>query len=193
MLGYIKGEIKTIEEKKILITCDNVGYWVYVPRKTVESIHTNSQIELYTYQKFSTKNETFETYGFQKYNELQMFEKLITISGVGPKSAISALSIASADEIEKAIYSGDYSLLQKISGIGKKTAERIVIELKDKILTSGDDLLINNNLGDVIEALVNLGYKKHDIQKIIPKLSKEGKTNEDLIKIALNELSNQKP
>ncbi len=192
MLGYIKGRIKSIKEKKVLITSDNIGYWVYVPQYIIQKYKTGDELSLYTYQQISIKNESIDMYGFEKEDEIELFESFISISGVGPKSALAALSIAPIDQIKQTIKHGDSNLLQKVAGIGKKTAERIIIELKDRINLE-QDAYNYSDLNNVIDVLKQLGYKKYEIQRVLAKVPKNLSSDEEIIKFALNMLSNKNP
>ena len=137
------------------------------------------------------REEALDLYGFTTPEELRFFEQLISISGVGPKSAMGVLSIAGLSDIKKAIIHGDPKLLQKVSSIGKKIAERIIIELKEKINVSEKEaggISITDNI-QLLEALQALGYKEAEIRRTIQLITPEAKDISDRIKEALRLLS----
>ncbi len=146
-------------------------------------------IELYTYQQVSSRDDTIELFGFKTQEEIHLFKQLTGISGVGPRSAVGVLSVAKLADIKSTISHGDSALLQKVAGIGKKTAERIVMELKDKIDFSDNQGTTDNfppsSDAEVYEALEQLGYKAQDIRSILKDLPKDLETPEDKIKAAL--------
>ena len=132
-----------------------------------------------------------DLYGFKTLDELEFFKQLISVSGVGPKSAINVLGLAPMNQLKKAITSGDPTILQQVSGIGKKTAERLVVELKEKIITDLSDQDFSNNEDvQVKEALVSLGYREQEARAAIKDLKLEG----DLaakVKAALQAITNK--
>lgn len=192
MIAYLKGEIKEKTDKSILLVCSGVGYQVFVSESILSSNHPGQTIELYTHTHFSTRDETMVIYGFVDLAELRFFEQLISVSGVGRKSALGALSVATFSDLQKTIAQGDPALLQKVGGIGKKTAERIVVELKDKLLDSihiaqSDSDLHSGN--EIIQALESLGYSMQDIREVVRGLPQDLQTTEEKIKMALQRLA----
>jgi Holliday junction DNA helicase RuvA len=197
MIGSIKGKIIFKTDKFIIVETGGVGYKMNV------SVDTLSKLSVP--QKSSGQNETtgivsfwihthiredaFDLYGFLDRKELEFFEILIGVSGIGPKGALGILGVASIDTLEKAISTGDIAYLTKISGIGKKTAEKIVLELKDKInstkSTSGTNL--KGEL-DALEALKSLGYSQQEARDALKQVSPGENTNTK-IKEALKILS----
>jgi len=172
MIAYLKGKIIQKLPKSVILLTDNIGYEVFLSLKNWESSGLDLEAEYYIHSYI--KEDAFDLYGFASVEELDFFKKLISVSGVGPKSALNVLGLANIDELKRAITSGDSSVLQKVSGIGKKTAERIVVELKEKFIVdlSAIDLKADDN-SQVVEALVSLGYKQLEAQEIIQHLSKE--------------------
>lgn len=167
----------------------DVGYQVYVLPQLLEKAKTDSETELYTYQHV-TENKV-ELFGFNKISELEFFEQLIQISGIGPKSALGIMNQASVEDIKRAIIHGDSSMLTRVSGIGKKTAERIILELKNKIDISDKDnkeFLLESGFqedADAIDGLVSLGYSLREAREAIKHIPREAKTVEEKVKASL--------
>jgi holliday junction DNA helicase RuvA len=173
MLAQITGTITFSATSYVVIDVHGVGYKIFTAPETILGIGIdNDQVTLYTHM--AVRENSMDLYGFRSRAELEFFELLITISGIGPKSALGILSVAPVDTLKKAIASGDTSYLTKVSGIGRKNAEKIVIELRDKL--SGGILIEKSSTGlreetDVIEALQSLGYsvsEARDALKEIP-------------------------
>jgi len=147
---------------------------------------TEGEISLWTYH--AIREESQELYGFPKKEELEFFELLLKVPGVGPRSALSVMGVATLETLRKAISARDISYMTKISGIGKKTAEKIVLELKDKLVGGDDSPEMKSDL-DVLEALKSLGYDRHEAREIVMKLPKETTGTSDRVKEALKLLS----
>jgi holliday junction DNA helicase RuvA len=191
MIAYLKGQVKNKDDKSLLLVTGDVGYQVFVPEYVLLQVKEGAKLELFMHEHFSTREETISLYGFLKMEELDFFEQLIDVSGVGRRSALAALSVAKVEELRKTISREDPALLQKVAGIGKKTAERIVVELKDKIFSesaSGATLDFSSGDGEVIGALEGLGYNAGDIREVIRRLPPELNSSEDRIKAALKML-----
>ena len=144
---------------------------------------------MYTYLKVS--DQALDLYGFETIDEREFFELLMTVSGVGPKSAMHIMSLGSMMEIKAAIARGDAAQLSNVQGIGRKTAERLVVELKGKV--SGQRSAVSGQpdsemLGEVIEALVGLGYGREEARMVAQRLPAAGKTTEELLRLALREM-----
>lgn len=183
MIGYLKGNILHQDLKSIILDVSGVGYKIFTNVAILPS--KKEEIEFWTY--LAVKENGLDLYGFVSKEDLNFFELLITVSGIGPKSAMAILSVASISNLKKAISTGDTSHLIKVSGVGKKNAEKIVLELKDKldgtIYESGADGDM-----DVLEALKSLGYSERDSREALKKVS-EGKDTSEKIKKALKLLS----
>lgn len=196
MISFIKGSVEIFKEKTIIIENNGIGYKVFVTDRALEYALKNKQeVKIYTYM--NVKEDEISLFGFFDIDELNTFEKLISISGVGPKGAISLLNAMQPYEIALAIITSDTKALSKGQGIGKKTAERIALELKDKIEmfeTIGTDIKIfedtENNLDkkEAIEALMALGFSKSETVKAINEINEDLST-EKLISKALKVLS----
>lgn len=184
MIAYLEGKIKQKLAKSVILLVGGVGYEVFLSLKTLEKTALEEELKFFIYSYI--KEDAFDLYGFKSSEELDFFKKLISVSGVGPKSALNVLALAEVEELKRAITSGDSSLLQQVSGIGKKTAERLVVELKEKFIV---DLSAGNVSGQgndqVIEALVSLGYKVVEAQAIVKYLPDEETDLASKIKQAL--------
>ena len=153
---------------------------------------TDDEVEFFTY--LNVREDALTLYGFTNYQELELFEHLISISGIGPKAGLGILSLADPETIKVAIAKGDSSILTRVSGIGKKTAERVVLELRNKFSSLQSDEVLQekskeiNDHADVIEALVGLGYSSSEAKKALVNVSAEIKDVSERIKMALKEL-----
>lgn len=189
MISYIKGKIIFKNESFLIVSTGNVGYKVFFMSDLSE---IGQEVELFTH--LNVREDALTIYGFLEYKELELFEHLISISGIGPKAGMGILSLADPETIKVAIAKGDSSILTRVSGIGKKTAERVVLELRNKFSNlENDDVLQEkskeiNDHTDVIEALVGLGYSSSQAKKAIASIPVEIKDVSERIKMALKEL-----
>lgn len=195
MIGYISGKIISKKPTKIIIDVNGVGYLVNISIGTFEKIADKDEVSLYTY--LSVREDSLDLYGFYSVSEKEMFELLISVSGIGPKTAQSILSGIQIEDLKDAIKTGNIGRLTSAPGIGKKTAERIIIELRDKvdsIVEIGGEMPagISSLRSDAILALVNLGYNQKIAERAVRSII-ESKPNiliEDLIREALSILNN---
>ncbi|MBD3248349.1 Holliday junction branch migration protein RuvA [Candidatus Falkowbacteria bacterium] len=195
MISYLNGSILKKGINYIVVNVNNVGYKVFVNEKMLSSLAGGDEVKIWTHQY--VREDSLDLYGFSSDEELELFELLISISGVGPKSALAVLAIASVDDIKGSIVSGDPSLLTKVSGIGKKTAERVVLELKDKMAklnfiskTSGQPASGTSYASDEIDALVALGYSLQQAREALSKVDPEINDPGERIKQALKAIKN---
>jgi Holliday junction DNA helicase RuvA len=165
MIGYLKGKIIKEDLKSVVLNVSGVGYKIHTNTASL-SLKKSLDAEFWTY--LAVRENSLDLYGFATEEELSFFELLITVSGIGPKSAMGILSLASLSNLQHAISTGDIGHLTKVSGIGKKNAEKIVIELKDKIRKMTDDLSSSTS-GDVdaLEALQALGYSERESREAL--------------------------
>lgn len=171
MISFIKGNIIIRQDKYVVIDIGNLGYQVSLTSQTLDKIKEQTEVSFFTHTH--VREDALELYGFLTWEELEFFTQLLGISGVGPKSALAVLSIAPLEEIKKAVVHGDPAILQRVTGIGKKTAERIIVELKEKVkFTTGFDQTNLSNVGDtqVIEGLLSLGYKEREIRQVLSQI-----------------------
>ncbi len=186
MIGHLKGVIIHQDLKSIILDVSGVGYKVFTNTANLES-QIGKTLEFWTYM--AVRETALDLYGFLAKEELDFFELLITVSGIGPKSAMGILSIASLSSLRQAIGTGDTSHLTKVSGIGKRNAEKIVVELKDKL----DGLVIEMDYSssgeiDALEALKSLGYGERESREALKKVTETKDTGEK-VKKALKLLS----
>ncbi|WP_420265342.1 Holliday junction branch migration protein RuvA [Candidatus Magnetominusculus dajiuhuensis] len=187
MIGSLRGKILRKKPDMVLLEVNGVGYEVHCPISVLTSIPGEGQsVFLFIYTH--VREDILQLYGFLKEEERFIFTKILSVSGVGPKLALAALSGLSADKFASAVNSNDIDTLTAIPGIGKKTAQRIVLELKEKLPVS--TAFINRDYEDALSALVNLGYKRTDIIHILETLNKKGiRDLESLLKESLKLLS----
>lgn len=201
MIGYVKGILEEIEEDCVIVDVNGLGIRILTGGALAsQMLALGSEVKIYTYTY--VKEDAFQLYGFISKEELSLFKKLITVSGIGPKGAASILSAFSAEDLRYAIYAGDIKTISKAPGIGKKTAERLVLELKDKVeLDYQADTLLGqladetvgstepNNRKDAIDALTALGYSSMDAAKAVKQADPNADMDaEDILKAALKYL-----
>ncbi len=191
MIAHLSGTIISKEDKFIIIDVSGVGYKVFATLDTLSGFKEKDSASLWVYT--AVRENAIDLYGFKTEDEMNFFELLLDVSGIGPKSAISILSVASADTLRKAIASGDTSYLNKVSGIGKKTADKIVLELRDKVAfdknAGADDSLRGE--GDVFEALKTLGYSHNEARDALKQVGANISGTNARIKEALKILSSK--
>ncbi|MCR5741269.1 MAG: Holliday junction branch migration protein RuvA [Gammaproteobacteria bacterium] len=179
MFSYLIGKVTTIEKDSIELEVNNMGYKIYTPNPY--SFKIDEELKVYTY--LYIKDENLTLYGFRENEEKSMFLKLISVSGIGPKSANAIIASGSVTNIAQAINRGDAKYLTKFPGIGMKSAQQIILDLKGKVEVkeySGNYLVLD----EVHDALLALGYSEKDITKVLPKLDSTKPTNQ-LIRDAL--------
>lgn len=181
MIGSLRGKIIKKGDKYLILEVLGVGYRVNISPETLSKV--SEQKEIFVFIHTHIREDAFDLYGFLTQEELEFFEMLITISGIGPKGALAILAVASIDVLEKAIGSGDIGYLTKISGIGKKTAEKMVLELRDKLIGKAKSEKGENYLRDeldALEALKSLGYTQNEAREALKNISSEMNTNEKI-------------
>ena len=179
MYGYIKGYIKDIESNYVVIDNHDIGYQIYVPNPY--SYKLNEQYTIYTYSYI--REDEYSLYGFNTKEELNLFLKLISVKGLGPKMAIPMLATGSINGIVDAIDRENILYLKKFPKIGDKVARQIILDLKGKLASDNKDVKDNVN-DELVEALVALGYKRPDINKVVKNVD-DTLTIENQIKQAL--------
>ena len=194
MLAYINGTVLHKKEKSAIIETNGLGYKIFIASQTADKIEVGQIAELWLYER-TTEQGRF-LYGMQSFSELEFFEILLGVSGVGPKTALAILGVANLNDLKLSILNGDERLVASADGVGKKTAGRILLELKDKIdaiePTSLDDTgHINTQSSarqDEIDVLVALGYNFNDARLAIMEVEKEPLDDSGRIKAALKYL-----
>ena len=181
MYAYFVGSVAEVNADSCVLEVNNIGYNIMIPASTAEKISVgDADVKLYTYT--SVRENAIELIGFISKDDLKLFSELITVSGIGPKAALSLLSYTDADSIRIAIVTGDVKTLSKAPGLGKKSAERIIVDLKNKydsttIIrsssgTGGSVDIVNNNdltpeMTEAIDALSALGFKEADARRAV--------------------------
>lgn len=167
MLAYIRGEILALEsDKVVLLTASGLGYAVFLTGRELNNCRLGEETAFYTY--LAVKEDSWSLYGFKEQEEKRVFEQFLKVSGVGPKVALSILSCLSLNEIGQAMSEGDTALFTRVPGIGKKTAERIVLELKDKMQLSAFKIAGSSLTGaaeELTDILIALGYSEDEAHK----------------------------
>lgn len=197
MISYLKGSIEAKNIDSIVIEVGGIGYKVFMSRNSIDKVGELGEIvKVHTYMR--VREDDISLYGFCSNEELRMFEQLIGVSGVGAKSALTILSNISPSKFALAIISGDVGVLKSLPGIGAKSAQRMILELKDKMKTEeavqfDNDIVPqyipeNNNARDAVEALQVLGYARKDIDVALSKVDTNNLTVEDIIKQGLKYL-----
>lgn len=185
MIGHLEGKVLFRGERHIVLDVGGVGYKIFVAASSYKNLSLGEPAKLWTH--LHVKEDALELYGFLYQAELEFFEYLISISGIGPKSALGVLSLAPVDSLKRAISSGDTSYLTKVSGIGRKTAEKIILELKDKfgfgkIGYAGGEFKED---ADILDALLALGYSQRESREILQKVPSSIRGREKRLKEAL--------
>lgn len=196
MIGYLTGKIISKKPTQVLLDVHGVGYVVNITISTFEKLPDNSteQVSLYTY--LNVKEDAMTLFGFSTLSEKEMFELLISVNGVGPKSAQSILSGIQIEDLRSALKTGDLSRIIAIPGIGKKTGQRLLIELRDKVGSLGEELMdISDNTyslrTDAVNALITLGYNQKAAEKTVRMIlnSNPNISLEELLKDAFSNFS----
>lgn len=186
MIGYLSGEVHKVTEKDMIILISGVGYKVLSPLPTLLVQTVGKPVSLFIHTH--VREDALTLFGFEKEVELELFNRLTSVSGIGPKSALAMLSVHSPASIADAVERGDASLLSHTPGIGKKTAEKIIIELKGKLAHMQNTQGASDALFDVRLALEALGYSSREIHDAVADLNTKNKTTNTLIKEALSAL-----
>lgn len=189
MISLIKGKILDNNQGKMLVlTPGGVGYTICVnPLSSAWKI--GHEAEVLTY--LSVRENAMDLYGFASTAERNLFGKFLLVGGIGPKTALHLLSLGSVEEISGAINRGDLAYLKRVSGIGGKTAERLVVELKGKLASGGKStgsIEVSDELADVIDGLIALGYSDNEAREAVKKLDAKNKNTQQLLKEALQKV-----
>lgn len=188
MIGSLNGIVRYKDLNTIVVDVGGVGYKVMVTTETALDLTVDSPIFLWTH--LAVRETSLGLFGFLDKETFDIFELLITISGIGPKSALSILNVATPTMLRQAVANSDTSYLTRVSGIGKKNAEKIVLELKDKLKTTTEDGGIDmRSEGDALEALVSLGYNERDAREALKQVPKDVEGASERVKASLKILS----
>ena len=196
MIAYIKGRIDFIDTDNIVVEQNGIGFQIYMPQSDLEVLSIKDEVKIYTY--LNVREDAMQLFGFLSPESLQMYRLLLGVSGVGPKGGLSIISACPGDALQIAILSGDSKAISKAPGIGNKTAQKIILELKDKvdfdemidtIQPQAVSLSMTQAQSDVLEALVSLGYSQSSARDALKSVenSQEMET-EDLLKEVLKHI-----
>lgn len=199
MIAFVRGTAVNMTENSVIVEAGGIGYEIYMTGTDLSQIHMGEEVKIHTY--FNVREDAMQLYGFRSKDDLQMFKLLLGVNGVGPKAAVGVLAGITADELRFAILSDDVKTLSKAPGIGKKTAQKLILELKDKMkLEDAFELKLAHEqekavagLGEIsdgrqeaVEALVALGYSSTDALRAVRKVTDVAPDDvEGLLKAAL--------
>ena len=196
MISYIKGIVADIEDNAVIIECGGIGYHIFTtPQILQEELRNGEDVAIHTY--LQVKEDDMQLYGFTSRDDLRIYKLLISVNGIGPKAAMGILSGLSADEIRFAVLSDDVAAISKAPGIGKKTAGKLILELKDKmdLQDAFEQKLTNKSIGannatngaqkEAVEALSALGYSASEALKAVRKVDSNSEDVSILLKEAL--------
>ena len=180
MISYIRGELAAVEEDRIVVEAGGIGYGIFMPGSVIGRLPAiGSQVKIHTY--FSVKEDSMQLFGFLTRDDLEVFRLVIGVSGIGPKGGLNILSQLTSDELRFAVFSGDVKAISAAPGIGKKTAEKLILELKDKLnledalshsqeadSAPGPGVVLSGSVqNDAVQALVALGYGSTEALKAV--------------------------
>lgn len=183
MICYLKGSILEKKDNSVVVITHDIGYEVFTDTNTLFMLNEGADIVFYTHHVI--REDTDDLYGFVDKRSLAMFKILLSVSGIGPKTALGILNNSTVGSLESGIKSGNAATFSKTTGIGKKTAEKIIFALTGKIDQIGVDSVTEKAQTDIVEALTALGYQDRDIRETIKNLSLDGKTAAHAVKEAL--------
>lgn len=199
MYAYFIGKVTYMQEDSVVLEVNQIGYNIKVSAQTIQNLAKMSgDVKLYTYTY--VKEDTFSLFGFMTREELDLFKKMITVNGIGPKGALAILSTLNVDSLRFAILSGDAKSIAKAPGIGAKTAERLIIDLRDRmkvedVFVPADDTMSSGNSAelpakkDAMEALTALGYSATDAIKAVNAVTcDENASSDEILKAALKKI-----
>ena len=197
MIGFLRGKVVQLLQDYCLLDVGGVGYRVFIPSSTRSRLKNGEEAMLYTH--LAVREDAMTLYGFESQEEYQGFQMLISVSGIGPKVALGILSSITVSKLFQAIHGKQIAVLTKLPGVGKKSAERMILELKDKAaeLDGGEGELeapaeeIGDSLSDAAAALSSLGYSQAEISSVLRRVKGTAST-EEAVKFALKEFAGRK-
>lgn len=202
MFAYLIGTVAEVSQESLVLEVNRIGYHIRIPASAVSLLPpVGEEVKIYTYT--SVREDAIALFGFLRKDDLEMYRQLINVSGIGPKAGLSVLSVLSADEIRLAVISQDEKAIAKAPGIGRKTAQRIILELKDRIsledaFSPGEEAATSMAAAgqgasgqarqEAVEALTALGYSASDALRAVNAAAQEEMDVEDLLKAALRKM-----
>lgn len=195
MYAFFKGRIENIYKDKIIIDVNSIGYEIFMPESEILTLTLNDEVKIYTY--LHVREDDMRLFGFKSNESLNFFKKLITVSGVGPRVALGIISNVDTESLGVAIATENVAALKSVPGIGPKMAQKIIFELKDKVLKEQVDVVNtkvkiadNKNIEEAITALEVLGYTQKQIKEVVNKLDLTNDSVETIIRKVLKEMQN---
>lgn len=195
MYAFFYGKVDSIYKDRIIIDVNNIGYEINMPELDILSLNIGDNIKIYTY--LNVREDDMRLFGFKTNESLEFFKKLITVSGVGPRVALGIISNVDVESLGVAIATENVAALKSVPGIGPKMAQKIIFELKDKVLKDKTEkisatLKQNNskNVEEAITALEVLGYNQRQIKEVISRLDLSDDSVENIIRKVLKEMQN---
>lgn len=198
MISYVKGMLEDISDSGIVVEAGGIGYFISMPPSISVKYKQHTEVKIHTYM--NVKEDGISLFGFESQKQLELFKKLTSVSGVGGKTAMALLGVCSVNEITSAIVSNDITMLCRAPGLGKKSAQRIILELKDKISTdditsiiggdiTSDSIDLSDAKSEALEALLVLGYGRSEAVKALSDIYSAEDDTSTLIKKALKRIS----
>lgn len=191
MIGSVRGTLTSKHAPTVIVEAGGIGYEVDTPMSTFLELPENGA-DVFLYTHLLVREDAQTLYGFSTPDEKQLFRTLLKVSGVGAKMGLAILSAMSASEFERCVQIEDTAMLVKIPGVGKKTAERLIIEMRDKLGSiaiqapvAGSRVVESNPRSEAIDALVTLGYKPAEVRRLLGEMDLEDQSAEDIIRLAL--------
>lgn len=196
MIGFVEGIIEYIDVDKIVVNNNGVGYNVFMPASRIDTLNVDETVRVFTY--LNVREDAMQLFGFLTRDDLEVFKLLITVNGIGPKGGLAVLSTITTDDLRVAVISEDAKAISKAPGIGAKTAQKVIIELKDKLnledvlepkLDANFQVNDNNSMSEAVMALVALGYSQADAYRAVKSIDNiEELDVENVIKMALKKI-----
>ena len=196
MIGFVEGIIEYIDVDKVVVNNNGVGYNVFMPASQIDTLNVDETERVFTY--LNVREDAMQLFGFLTRDDLEVFKLLITVNGIGPKGGLAVLSTITTDDLRVAVISEDAKAISKAPGIGAKTAQKVIIELKDKLnledvlepkLDANFQVNDNNSMSEAVMALVALGYSQADAYRAVKSIDNiEELDVENVIKMALKKI-----
>jgi Holliday junction DNA helicase RuvA len=200
MIAYLRGQLLCVEENHVILEVQGIGYEVTVPPRLLSRLpETGKELELYTH--LNVREDALQLYGFTSQRQRALFRLLLKAQGVGPKVALTIIDTFQEEQLAVMIAQGDLEGLQRIPGVGKKSAQRLLLDLKGKLPSNFEPVLLTSTgvalseLEEVTEGLAALGYSRHEVETILKKVDREtlsGKSANEILRLVLKELGRRK-
>lgn len=202
MIAYVKGIVAMKDAQSVVVDVNSIGYRVYLSGRDLDRLPPlGESVFLHTY--FQVREDAMQLFGFLKPDDLEMYRLLLGVNGIGPKAALGVLSALTADDLRFAVLSGDEKTISKAPGIGRKTAQKLILELKDKInleeafekklsgeeLPAGESASSNEAKSEAVQALIALGYSNTDALRAVNRAASEDMDTEEILKAALKNMT----